>query len=170
MAHPLVNQLRFTRAEWRRALRGIPEPDGVIRLEPMNSIGWIVAHLAWQEQHYWLRRAQGRIPFAELLEIAPNGGPPTTPDLGRMLQLWRQVTGSVDPWLDDLTTATLAADLAGPGGKRTVADSIQRVTYHYWFHAGEILAVRQQLGHRRLPEFVGDIDGRAPWRPGPGDV
>jgi hypothetical protein len=54
VAHPLVDQLRFTRAEWRRALQGIPESDGGVRIEPMNSIGWIVAHLAWQEQHYWL--------------------------------------------------------------------------------------------------------------------
>jgi DinB superfamily len=128
MAHPLVDQLRFTRAEWRRALQGIPESDGGVRIQPMNSIGWIVAHLAWQEQHYWLRRAQGRTPFPELQEIAPNGGPPTTPALRDMLRLWRQVTTSVDPWLDDLTTATLAADLGGPGGKRTVADSVQRVT------------------------------------------
>ena len=62
-----------------------------------------------------------------------------------------------------------AADLGGTGGKRTVGDSIQRVTYHYWFHIGEILAIRQLLGHRRLPEYVGDIDSRAPWRPDPPD-
>jgi hypothetical protein len=40
-----------------------------------------------------------------------------------------------------------------------------RTTYHYWYHLGEGLAVRQQLGHDRLPDFVGDIDGKAPWRP-----
>jgi hypothetical protein len=28
MTHPLVEQLRFARSEWRRALRGIPEADG----------------------------------------------------------------------------------------------------------------------------------------------
>ena len=39
------------------------------------------------------------------------------------------------------------------------------MTYHYWFHIGEILAIRQILGHPRLPQFVGDIDGRAPYRP-----
>ena len=50
MAHPLVDQLRFTRSEWERALEGIPEADGEIRLDPMNSIGWIVFHLAWHEQ------------------------------------------------------------------------------------------------------------------------
>lgn len=46
VAHPLVEQLRFTREEWLRALRGVPEEDGFRRLEPINSIGWIVGHLA----------------------------------------------------------------------------------------------------------------------------
>ncbi|HEX9738948.1 MAG TPA: hypothetical protein VGA91_06925 [Candidatus Limnocylindria bacterium] len=46
MTHPLVEQLRFARSEWRRALRGIPEANGFRRFEPMNSIGWIVGHMA----------------------------------------------------------------------------------------------------------------------------
>lgn len=36
--------------------------------------------------------------------------------------------------------------------------------YHYWFHTGEITAIRQILGHVDVPEFVGDIDGLAPYR------
>ena len=31
--------------------------------------------------------------------------------------------------------------------------------YHYWFHLGEAYAIRQLLGHRDLPEFVGDMSG-----------
>ena len=57
---PLVEQLRFTRSEFRRGLRGTPEADAVRRLEPMNSIGWIVAHMAWHEQRYWLTRGPRR--------------------------------------------------------------------------------------------------------------
>jgi hypothetical protein len=34
-----------------------------------------------------------------------------------------------------------------------------RVTYHYWFHTGEAHAVRQQLGHPDLPQFVGNMSG-----------
>jgi hypothetical protein len=36
--------------------------------------------------------------------------------------------------------------------------------YHYWFHIGEILAIRQILGHPALPEFVGNIESRATYR------
>jgi hypothetical protein len=45
-----------------------------------------------------------------------------------------------------------------------VGNLIQRTTYHYWFHLGENMAIRQQLGHERLPQFVGNIDDEAPFR------
>jgi hypothetical protein len=54
--------------------------------------------------------------------------------------------------------------LPPPGATRTVGDAIQRVTYHYWFHIGEILAIRQLLGHPHRPEFVGDLERHAPYR------
>jgi hypothetical protein len=164
--HPLVEQLRFTRSEFRRGLRGVRPADGVRRLEPMNSIGWIVAHMAWHEQRYWLTRAQDLTPEPDLNEIARTGGPATTPPLAAMLAAWTTVTDAADPWLDRLTAANLDGALAGSGPRRTIGSALQRVTYHYWFHTGEVLAIRQVLGHRRLPEFVGNIDDEAPYRPG----
>ena len=41
---------------------------------------------------------------------------------------------------------------------------LQRVIYHAWYHTGENMAIRQLLGHARLPVYVGDIDGKAPYR------
>ena len=38
MPHPLVDQLRFTRREWLRALAGVSDEDAGQRLLPMNSI------------------------------------------------------------------------------------------------------------------------------------
>ena len=40
MAHPLVDQLRFARSEFRRGLEGISDEDALTRLLPMNSLGW----------------------------------------------------------------------------------------------------------------------------------
>jgi hypothetical protein len=165
VAHPLVDQLRFTREEWLRALGGVPEKDGFQRLEPINSIGWIVGHLAWQEQRYFVARAQGRIPLPILDAVAASGGPPSTPSLKEMLAAWKQVTAEADPWLDSLTTAGLLEQLPKPGNSRTAGDAIRRTTYHYWFHIGEILAIRQLLGHPHRPEYVGNIEKRAPYRP-----
>jgi hypothetical protein len=165
VAHPLVDQLRFTRAEWLRALRGVPEKDGYTRLEPMNSIGWIVGHLAWQEQRYFVARAQGVLPEPRLDAEAASGGPPSTPSLKEMLAAWKRVTVAADPWLDSLTTERLLAPLPPPGATRSAGDAIRRCTYHYWFHIGEILAIRQLLGHPHRPEYVGNIEQRAPYRP-----
>ena len=168
MPQPIVEQLGFTRAEWLRALRGMPEADARRRLEPMNSVGWIVGHLAWHEQRYWLSRAQSRTPVPGLNELVASGGPATTPPLRQMRTAWRDVLAEADPWLDRLAGSDLLDPLPGPGAHRSVGDAIQRLIYHYWFHTGEILAIRQILGHRHLPEFVGDLELRAPFRPASG--
>jgi uncharacterized damage-inducible protein DinB len=148
-------------------MRGTPEADAVRRLEPMNSIGWIVGHLAWQEQRYWLTRAQGMTPVPILDEVVPTGGPATTPSLRSMRTARRTVMAAADPWLDALTTRDLLAELPPPGPKRSVGDALQRAIYHQWFHIGEILAIRQILGHRPLPEFVGEIEALATYRRDP---
>jgi uncharacterized damage-inducible protein DinB len=163
MAHPLVEQLRFTRSEWLRGLRGVPEADGFRRLEPMNSVGWIVGHMAWHEQRYWLTRLVGETPAPIVNEVAANGGPATTPSLAEMLKAWRTVTKAADPHLDELDEARMQDVLPG-SPPRQLGTAILRVTYHYWFHTGEVLAIRQLLDHPRRPEFVGDIDGKAPYR------
>lgn len=134
----------------------------------MNAIGWLVAHLAWQEQRYWLTRAQGLTPAPELNEIAAWNGPASTPSLRAMVAVWEHVTAAGDPWLSGLRAADMEGALGGDGPPRRIGTSLLRVTYHYWFHNGEIQAIRQMLGHGAagpLPEFVGDIDDVAPYRP-----
>jgi len=42
---------------------------------------------------------------------------------------------------------------------------LQRTIYHDWYHTGENMAIRQLLGHTRLPDFVGNSDDEAPYRP-----
>ena len=162
--HPLVDQLRWMRSEFQRGLAGVSEADAERRVGQMNSIGWIAAHMAWQEQRQWLTRGQGTTPHPELDELAPNGGPATTPSLALVQELWAAVAAASNPWLDALTSSDLERDLPGPGPQRTIGSALLRVTYHGWFHLGEILAVRQVLGQSGLPEFAGNIDGEAPYR------
>lgn len=164
MAHPLVDQLRFTRGEWLRALAGTPEADGVTRLQPMNSIGWIVFHLAWHEQLSFLTRLEGRTPVPQANEHGVTGQPASTPPLSEAMNAWRAVTLAADRVLDTLDSARLAGWLPNAPRPRLIGTTVQRVTYHYWFHIGEITAIRQILGHAEVPEFVGDIDRLAPYR------
>ena len=171
VAHPLVDQLRFTRSEWLRALDGVPEADGEIRLQPMNSIGWIVSHLAWHEQVSFLTRLAGVTPVPEANDHGANGRPASTPPLADALRVWRSVVAAADPVLEGLDTAAMEAWLPNTRTPQTrrVGSTVQRVIYHYWTHIGEIAAIRQILGHADVPEFVGDIDALAPYRSEPHD-
>jgi len=166
MAQPLIDQLRFTRGEWLRALDGVPEADGVVRLQPMNSMSWIVYHLAWHEQRSFLTQLQGITPVPAANDHGVNGRPASTPPLADALHAWHAVIAASDPALDRLDAAGLAAWMPNTRQPKTrlIGSVVLRVIYHYWVHIGEITAIRQILGHEAVPEFVGDLDALAPYR------
>lgn len=167
MTHPLVLQLRFTRSEFKRALAGLSDADARRRIMPMNCISWNIGHLAWQEQRYWLWRGQGQILLPQLNDLFAYGAPASTPPLDKMWSAWQTIINAADPWLDTLQTENLHESIIidGVPNGYTFGTLLQRVIYHYWYHTGENMAIRQQLGHTGLPEFVGDIDTEAPYRP-----
>jgi len=167
MPHPLIDQFRFTRSEWLRGLEGVSEEDGGCHFGPMNCISWTVGHLAWHEQRTWLTRAQNKILFPKLNELFAYGAAMNTPSFKEMLETWHTVTQAANPFLDSLTTETLQNDLLlnGEAVGQSLGSALRRVTYHYWYHIGEIQAIRQMLGHKDLPEYVGDIEIEAPYRP-----
>lgn len=167
MPHPLIDQFRFTRSEWLRGLKGVSEEDGSCHFGPMNCISWTVGHLAWHEQRTWLTRAQNKILFPKLNELFAYGADMNTPSFKEMLETWHTVTQAANPFLDSLTTETLQNDLLlnGEAVGQSLGSALRRVTYHYWYHIGEIQAIRQMLRHKDLPEYVGDIEIEAPYRP-----
>lgn len=167
MSHPVVDQLRFTRSEWQRGLRGVTEEEGARHFGPMNSVGWIVGHLAWQEQRTFFLRRRGELLFPAINEEFAFGAPMSTPSLKAMRKAWNAVTRAADPFLDSLTTRDLTRDfpLDGKPSGQNLGSAIRRMTFHYWFHIGEIQGIRQMLGHRRLPQYVGNLEAMAPYRP-----
>ena len=162
MTHPMILQLRFTRSEFIRGLRGISEEDAQKHLLPMNCISWNVGHLTWHEQRYFLTFAQGIELYPEITRRFAYGAPASTPPLAEMLAAWEAVTAAADPWLDALTTPKLREVLIK---NRITGNMLQRVIYHYWYHNGENQAIRQQLGNTGLEEFVGNIDEEASYQP-----
>ncbi len=167
MSHPLVDQLRFTRSEFLRGLKGLSEEDACRRILPMNCISWNVGHLAWQEQRYFLFFGQGQLPYPEIQEAFAYGAPGSAPRLKDVFKAWRAITAAADPWLDTLTSRKLQEFVILKGRKtsRMYGNLLQRVIYHYWYHTGENMGIRQTLGHTNLPQFVGNIDRNAPYRP-----
>lgn len=166
MTHPLVDQLRFTRSEFKRGLEGITDEEARKRFAAMNCISWNIGHMASQEQRYFLFFAQGHMPLPEITRQFAFGSPASTPPLAEMWEAWHSITKQVDMWLDGVTHETLLEFVVREGKQTDLmfGNMLQRVVYHYWYHNGENQAIRQMLGHTGLPVFVGNIDHEAPYR------
>src|SRR5262249_42250483 len=110
-----------------------------------------------------------RMLLPDVNERFANGAPACTPSLDEAWHAWTTITTTADPWLDSLTTEQLVAPRTFTVGDQqielTFGNLLQRVVYHYWYHNGENMAIRQQLGHTNLAEFVGNIDDEAPVPP-----
>ena len=133
----------------------------------MNSIGWIVGHLAWQEQRTLILRRKGELPFPDLNEQVGFGAPMTTPSLTAMRNIWNSVVKDSDEFLESATTKDLMRELPldGRPSGQNLGSALRRMTFHYWFHIGEIQAIRQLLGNKGLPAYVGNLEATAAYRP-----
>jgi hypothetical protein len=160
MTHNLVVQLHFARSEFQRAFEGVSEEDALVRLGQMNSLGWIVAHLAGQENRLWVQIAQGVEMEPQLFTLAGYRQPASTPPLAEAWAAWRRVTAAADRYLDALTPQIAVSTLSYQGVPRpeNVGNMVLRNIYHYFYHIGEAQAIRQQLHHTNLPEFVGRMN------------
>ncbi|HEX6210412.1 MAG TPA: hypothetical protein VF136_06525 [Methylomirabilota bacterium] len=72
--------------------------------------------------------------------------------------------GHADPYLDGLAGSQLTRRWRREPSRETPGTKLHRTAYHYWFHLGESQAIRQLLGHTRLPDFVGSF-GTSQYRP-----
>lgn len=151
--HTLVDMHYLTRKEFERNLRGLNDEDAQKRIEPMNCISWIVAHVASQYQAFFVDWPQGKELDSRYKAFA-TGNPTSRPTLEEAMTLWQDVCKNADVWLQAATGQSLQEKSAFTlyvdenGGTLLV-----RSTFHTWCHLGEISAIRQILGHRP-PEFV----------------
>jgi uncharacterized damage-inducible protein DinB len=158
--------LGFTRSEFLRGLDGVTDEEARRRFQPMNCMSWIIGHLANQEHTYWVMVAQGRNMDPDLNDLVGYGRPASTPPLDEMRETWQVVTAAADEFLDTLTTEQLQTHLEwnGEPWRESIGTMLFRNIHHYWYHLGEAHAIRQLLGHRDLPQFVGDMS-QAIYRP-----
>ena len=159
MAHLLVEQLRFTRAEFVRGLECVTDEEARRRFTPMNCISWIIGHLAAQEHYLWVQRGLGENINPELYELVGYGKPASTPPLDEMWSAWHAITSKADTFLDTVTAERLEVHIVWQGETESenIGTLLLRNIYHYWFHLGEAYAIRQMLDHTDLPTYVGWI-------------
>ncbi len=166
MVHPLVNQFRFARTEFVRCIHGVSMQETYSHVGQMNCISWTIGHLAAQENQYFVFLAQDKVIQPDLRKIAGYGSPKSAPKLDDMWSAWREVTANADVYLDTVTSETLQDyfEWKGKPVSESIGTMLNRALYHYWFHIGEVHAIRQMLGHRNIPQFIGDMS-HVPYTP-----
>ncbi len=147
MAHFIVTQIQFAKESWLRGLKDVTPEDAKKRFGESNCISWMVGHMAQFDQMAWLDT-----PVADL-ETFAWGRPASTPELSDVLDAWHTVNIEVNHVLNTFTEA----DMQRPSRftEENCATMLQRQTWHYWYHLGEMQAIRQMMGHQGLPQYVG---------------
>ena len=151
--HTLVQMLYLARKEFERNLQGLTDEDARKRIEPMNCISWIIAHVAWQHQIFFVDWPQGRDIDPRYLPYS-YGAPPSQPPLEEAMTLWQDACKRADAWLQAATSERLQdkGALTTPENENW-GTLIVRCIFHTWCHLGEISSIRQILGHHP-PQFV----------------
>lgn len=128
------------------------------RVGGINSVAWMVGHLAWQEQGYWLV-ARGEPRVADLDDYGHNP-PRQVPRFDELFATWAKVAAAADPWLEGLGEQELRSHLRGRPlfERENVGTLLTRASSHYYLHIGQITAVRKLLDYP-VPAFVGSQEG-----------
>lgn len=155
--HTLVQMHYLTRKEFERNLRGLTDEYARRRIEPMNCISWIIAHVAWQYHTYFVDWPQGRETDSRYKPYG-YGSPASQPPLEEAMILWRDACQEADVWLQAATRENLQdkGTFTSPESENW-GTLLVRSIFHTWCHLGEISSIRQILGHRP-PEFVNMYD------------
>ena len=151
--HTLVQMHYLTRKEFERNLVGLTDEDARKRIEPMNCISWIIAHVACQYQIFFVDWPQGRQTDARYQPYG-YGSPASQPPLEEALTLWQDACKGADAWLQAATSESLQdkGALTSPENENW-GTLIVRCIFHTWCHLGEISSIRQILRHKP-PQFV----------------
>jgi hypothetical protein len=161
MTIALVTQRYFARRELIRFLDCVSQQDSIQRVEPINSISWIIGHLTAQDQHQLIELARIALPDPSIPELVGIGKPASAPPLDEVWTGWRGITNKADQFLETITSQMLTTDQEknGAPGMESAGRFSLRNIYPDWFHIGEAQAIRQVLGHRHLQQNVGDLSG-----------
>ncbi len=151
--HLLVEELYLSRREFERNLEGLTDDNARKRIEPMNYISWIIAHVANQHRTFFVDWPASR-ETNPLYKPYGFGAPPSQPPLEKALTLYRNACKDSDAWLQSATSESLQKTFACNSlANENAGTLLVRCIFHTWCHIGEISSIRQILGHKP-PQFV----------------
>ena len=136
--------------ELERVASAVPTPGRGRSIGRLNAGGWIVAHVAAQQDAYWCAGAQGLEPDAWLTDREVGfGAEPSVPDHAEALAAFARVRARAIPYLRSLRAADLDAPAPSPdasGRAPTVGDLLARSVAHVFVHTGELTAIASLVG------------------------
>ena len=102
----VTDMLRLTCKEFDRNLAGLNDDDARKRIEPMNCISWIIAHVANQHHTFFVAWQQEKAAETRFLPYG-YGSPASQSHLEEALSLWHDATGDTEVWLKSVTNEKL---------------------------------------------------------------
>jgi hypothetical protein len=126
----------------------IPAPGQGGALGRLNPGGWIVAHLAEQQDRVWNVGAQGLEPDPWLLangERFRTGAEPVAPVYAEALEALRRAVARTRPYLEALSLADVEGEAPG-GTPEPLGVRLARNAAHCYSHAGELAAIAALVG------------------------
>jgi hypothetical protein len=150
-ARPLL--VRFVldaREAFSMVADAVPVPAQAGAFDRVNSGGWIVAHIAAQEDEYWSVHAQGREADPWLAGAHVRfGDPASRPDYTTALGALHAAFDRGTPYLEELTAGDLGTPVrhsAHRGGDQRVQDLLVLQGTHLYALAGELAAIASLAG------------------------
>ena len=136
--------------EQERVAEALPAPAQTGAIGRLNAGGWIVAHVAKQQDHYWNAELQGLERDAWLEDQRVGfGDEPSAPDFAEALEAFRRVRSRAIPYLRGLDPAAVGTVVRRSPSLRvdqTVGDLLARSVAHLFAHAGELSAIASLAG------------------------
>ena len=154
MAHHLVRYVWHVRRELERVLDGISASDLNREVNGINSIAWMIGHLAMQEQSYWLLFRDEELIDKNLKVYGSKVE--DGKDASELIELWKTITERSNAWLETATASDLENTFEK--ARENTGSLLTRVIGHYYFHIGQIATIRKMLGYD-VPGFVGSQEG-----------
>jgi len=100
-----------------------------------------------------------RVEFGERVFFGA-GAEPTPPGFEEMREMFAKAKALTEACLPNATPELLSSKRDfGPLTSENLGTQLMRAVLHTWFHAGEINAMRQMLGHEEI-QFVGRMAGQ----------
>jgi hypothetical protein len=148
--------------EFARVVGLVPVPAQVGAFERLNAGGWIVAHIAEQDDQYWGVHAQSLEPDPWLAEAHVRyGDPGSAPEYAKaraaLLRSFERsrkyLEGLLDPSSDVDFNRVVRQSRDPNRGDQTIADLISLQLTHIWALAGELATIASLAGapDARLP-------------------